>query len=653
MKYSFDGLNVTSFESRRSAEIEKLIAYHGGNPRVAPSMRELPNAESPNALEFAEKLFKKEIDLLILMTGVGTRILTDIITKAYKKDDYINALKNIKILARGPKPVSALRELGIKPDITVPEPNTWRDVLTTIDNEFPVDGLTVYVQEYGISNQKLLDGLNERGAGVNRISIYTWDLPEDITPLKDAIKSITKGTEDCLLFTSSQQVLNLIDVAKDIGCEDSLRDGIKTTIIGSIGPTTTETLTENGFRVDYEPDSPKMGNLVREFARNSNILLEKKRTALKNGVNTNEWSRVDMVWPEKTQQDIKQITYNSTFMKACRKEPTDYTPIWIMRQAGRFLREYRDIRSRVSFADLCMSPELAAEVTLMAVDRLGVDAAIIFSDILLILNTIGVNVEFSKGDGPRIKKPVRSKKDVDNFTEFSLEGLDFVFEALNITRRALKPDKALIGFSGAPFTVASYAIEGGGSKNYINTKKLMYKDPSLWNHFLEILTNITAEYLNEQLKNGADAIQIFDSWVGCLSVNDYEEFVLPHMKNLISKLPNDIPLILFGTGTYALLNLIKESGANVIGVDWKVNISDAWSVIGNDLAIQGNLDPVALFSSSSYVTEKARQIIDDVGSRPGHIFNLGHGVLPQTPVDNVLKLVDEVHEYSEKKRSHN
>ncbi len=650
MEYSFNGLNVTSFESRRSQEIEKLIRYHKGNPRVAPSMRELPEAESPDISSFSKQLFDGNIDLLILMTGVGTRFLSNLVIDEFGRGRYLEALRNTNILARGPKPVAALRELNIKADITVPEPNTWRDILKTIEDEnLDIEGKNVFVQEYGVSNKKFTDSLKSLGANVKTITIYKWALPEDINPLRDAIKSISKGKEDCLLFTSSQQVVNLLKIAAEDGLESSLRNGAKNALIASIGPTTTETLNDKGFSVDYEPNSPKMGNLVREMARSASSLLNKKRTALNNGVSTDNWKRVDMIWT-KSVADRKEVTYNSEFMKACRLEKTDYTPIWIMRQAGRFLREYRELRSKVSFLDLCKNPSLSAEVTLMAVDRLGVDAAIIFSDILLILESLGIGLEFSKGDGPQIKKPVRNSSDIDSLKEFETESLEFVYDALKITRKALDPKIPLLGFAGAPFTVASYAIEGGGSKNYINTKKMMYKDPELWKTVMEILTDSTSKYLNAQIKAGADAIQIFDSWAGCLSPDDYSKYVLPYMKKLVNNIEHDLPIIIFGTGTNSLLELFSTTGANVVGLDWRVDIVDGWEKVGFDKAIQGNLDPATLFSTPKYVADEAKKIIDKVGNRPGHIFNLGHGVLPNTPVDNVLRLVDEVHEYSNKVR---
>jgi len=647
--YNFDGLKVTSFESRRAKEIEKLIRYHGGVPRIAPSMREIPLSQSTDALKFAKNLMAAKFDIVILMTGVGTRALLKAVTTKYPEKEFIKALKKTTIVVRGPKPVAALREMRLKPNIIVPEPNTWRDVLTTLDSELQLKGKRIAIQEYGISNKEFINSLRKKGAKVTPVPIYKWALPEDLEPLHNAIKSIKNSKEDISIFTSSQQIYHLFEEASQDGSQDELKEGFKKIVIASIGPTTSETLNRFGLSPDYEPDSPKMGNLIREVARLGKELVRKKRTAYKNGVDTNNWRQMDMVWSKGSQKKRKETTKNSVFMKACRLEETDYTPIWLMRQAGRYMREYREIRSKISFLELCKTPELAAEVTLSAVDRLGVDAAIIFADILLIVEPLGVGLEFSKGEGPRIKRPVRSGKAVDRINDFDPESLQYVYDALKIARRALDPKKALIGFAGAPFTVASYMIEGGGSRNYENTKGLMYKDPGAWHTMMEKLSTATASYLNNQIKAGADAVQLFDSWVGCLSRDDYKEFVLPHMKKIISEIHKDTPVIHFGTGTGALLDLIKESGSQVIGLDWRVDLAKAWRQIGYDRAVQGNLDPVLLFSTPSEIRRRTKKIMDKAKGRPGFIFNLGHGILPKTPVDNVLALIDFVHEYSTKK----
>jgi uroporphyrinogen decarboxylase len=319
-----------------------------------------------------------------------------------------------------------------------------------------------------------------------------------------------------------------------------------------------------------------------------------------------------------------------------------------MRQAGRFSRHYRKIRTKYTFQQLCKTPEIASEVTLMAVDQLGVDAAILFSDILLILEPLGINLSYTKTDGPRIENIFRTKKSLDKLKEFDENQLDYVYKAVQLTRKALNPEIPLIGFAGAPFTLASYAIEGGASRNYENTKGIIFRDPELWNEIMKILTSATIKYLNRQIESGADAVQLFDSWIGCLSPFDYEKYVLPHMSYLFKNINKTVPSIHFGTGTATLLKLMKEAGGDVIGLDWRVDLSKAWKEIGYDTAVQGNLDPVVLFSTPSEIKKRVNYILNQVRGRKGHIFNLGHGVLPGTPPDNVLHLIDAVHEYSSK-----
>ena len=334
-------------------------------------------------------------------------------------------------------------------------------------------------------------------------------------------------------------------------------------------------------------------------------------------------------------------------MRACRREVAPYTPIWLMRQAGRYMPEYREVRARTTFLELCKTPSLAAEVTVTAAERLGVDAAIIFADILLILEPMGIDLEFAEGEGPVIHNPVRAAEDVKRLREVEDPGaLDFVYEAITLTRRELKPDIPLIGFSGAPFTLASYMIEGGGSKNYVQAKKLMYDDSGAWHALMSLIARALVKYLNAQIDAGSQAVQLFDSWVGCLSPDDYREFVLPHSRAVIEGVKPGVPVIHFGTGTGALLELMREAGGDVIGLDWRVRLDEAWQRIGHDVAVMGNLDPVVLFASPEALRLQAKRILDQAGARSGHIFNLGHGILPETPVENVIALVQMVHEMS-------
>lgn len=352
----------------------------------------------------------------------------------------------------------------------------------------------------------------------------------------------------------------------------------------------------------------------------------------------------------------------SPFMRACRRLPVSRTPVWLMRQAGRYQSEFREIRSRVGLLELCKNPELAAQVTVFAVEQLGVDAAIVFADILLPLDALGKGLDFVAEKGPVIARPVRTVADIDELAKLNVsEELKYVMEAVRLARRALKPDIPLLGFAGAPFTLASYLIEGGSSRAYQRTKTLMYCQPEAWHRLMEKLTDLTIDYLCLQVEAGAQAVQIFDSWVGCLSPHDFQDYVLPHVQRLIRALkpprsdssgrgdpdglqqPSSLPVIYFGTGTAALLPLMKASGASVIGIDWRVNLASAWQTLG-DVAIQGNLDPVVLLADRDTIARQAALVLKSAGGRAGHIFNLGHGVLPETPVDHVKFLVELVHQ---------
>jgi uroporphyrinogen decarboxylase len=341
---------------------------------------------------------------------------------------------------------------------------------------------------------------------------------------------------------------------------------------------------------------------------------------------------------------VRNELASSPFLKACRREPTDVTPIWLMRQAGRYMAEYRDLRSRVPFLELCKRPELATEVTVTAAERLGVDAAILFADILLILEPLGFQLEFSKGEGPVIHNPIRSGADVDRLRPLTDPApLDYVIQAVRSIRAALRPGLPLIGFAGAPFTLACYAIEGGSSRHYERVKAFMYGDAGAWDDLMERLVDATVIYLNAQVAAGAQAVQVFDSWVGTLSPADYRHFVQPHMVRLFARLDPTVPTIHFGTDTGSLLELQRDAGGAVIGLDWRVELDAAWRRLGDGVAVQGNLDPAILLSSPSEITGQARRILAEAAGRPGHIFNLGHGILPTTPVDHVLALVDFVH----------
>lgn len=338
---------------------------------------------------------------------------------------------------------------------------------------------------------------------------------------------------------------------------------------------------------------------------------------------------------------------NERFLKACRREPVDCTPVWFMRQAGRYMPEYQAVRASHSILEVCKTPELAAQVTLQPVERFPVDAAIIFADILLPLEPMGIRFEFAEGEGPVIQNPIRDRADVERLQVSDGSALAYVGDSIKQARKALSGLVPLIGFAGAPFTLASYAIEGGGSKQYLVTKQFMYREPEAWHRLMDKLARVVTNYLQLQIQAGAQAVQLFDSWVGCLSPGDYEEYVLPHVQLIFEGLKREgVPLIHFGTGTSALLRLMRKAGGDVIGVDWRVHLDEAWATIGHDVAIQGNLDPVSLFAPLHEIERRVEDILRRAGGRPGHIFNLGHGILPNTPIEQVAATVELVHKLS-------
>ncbi|RMH07726.1 MAG: uroporphyrinogen decarboxylase [Nitrospirae bacterium] len=339
---------------------------------------------------------------------------------------------------------------------------------------------------------------------------------------------------------------------------------------------------------------------------------------------------------------------NDRFLRACRREPVDRTPVWFMRQAGRYMKEYQLIRARHGILDVCKTPDLAAQVTLQPIERFAVDAAIIFADILLPLEPMGLDVAFLEGEGPVIRNPLRQAQAVNSLRPVNHEAFRFSGEAIRRTRAMLADRVPLIGFAGAPFTLASYAIEGGSSRSYVTTKTFMYAQPRAWHQLMQKLVHTIITYLQVQICAGAQAIQIFDSWVGCLAPGDYEEYVFPHVQAMIEAIRAEgVPVIYFGTGTATLLPLMRRVGSDVIGLDWRVPLDEAWAVLGHEVAVQGNLDPVVLFAPLVEIERRVHDILVRAGQRPGHIFNLGHGILPGTPVDHVAATIEYVHKHSQ------
>jgi uroporphyrinogen decarboxylase len=632
---TFSGLRVAAFESRRAEEMSRLIEKLGGRASVSPSLR-----DNPEAVDFAHRLMSGQVDVVLLMTGVGTRHFLAQVERSIPRERFLAALSDVTTIARGPKPIAVLKELGLTPTLRVPEPNTWREVLRTIDQHLAVAHQTVLVQEYGLPNPSLVAGLEARGATVLCLKVYDWDLPLDRGPLVENVEALARGEIDVALFTSAHQVTNLLRVAEEREQLAPLLHGLARAVVASIGPTTSEALRAREIAVDLEPEHNKMGQLVLLAAERGPELARRKQSVFSAAPR-------EIVAAPQVALDRTAAWYDSPFLRACRREPTEFTPVWLMRQAGRYMAEYREVRARTTFLDLCKNSALCAEVMITAVRRLGVDAAIIFSDLLPMLEPMGVELEFAQGEGPVIHNPVRESEDVDRIVELeSLEALEFVMETVRQTRAGLPAATPLIGFAGAPFTLASYTIEGGSSRSFLFTKTLMFRDEGAWHALMARLARSIARYLNAQIAAGAQAVQVFDSWVGCLGPDDYRRYVLPHNRSLFASLPADVPVIHFGAGNPALLPLVVEAGGSVIGVDWRVRLDDAWRAVGYDRAVQGNLDPSALLATPAEIRLRAQEVLRQAEGRPGHIFNLGHGVLQQTPVEHAIALVEAVHDLS-------
>ena len=632
----FRQLRVVSLESRRADDMVRLIEKNNGVPFVSPSMKEVPLENNQPSVDLAHRITTGEVDIVIFMTGVGFKHFVEAVKSHVPTDKLIAALSDIITIARGPKPVAAMKEFGLSASIKVPEPNTWRELLETVDEFCQISQQHIAIQEYGKPNASLVAGLEARGAKVTPVRVYRWELPDDTNPLADNIGAICRQERDVVMFTSAHQLTNMLHLAEQLDSVQMLRDKLDSCVITSIGPTTTEALRHNGITVDLEPEHPKMGPMVVHAARESNRVIKQK-----------EKIRVLLTEADVNPTDKTAPWYNSPFMKACRGEPTDVTPVWLMRQAGRYMQEYREVRAKTTFLELCKNPQLCAEVMLTAVTKLGVDAAIIFSDLLPILEPMGLDLEFAKGEGPVIHNPIRESTDINRVLELeTVDSLDFVMQTVTETRKALPEDMPLIGFAGAPFTLASYAIEGGASRNYLNTKTLMYRDPGAWHELMLRFQRAITIYLNAQIAAGAQCVQLFDSWVGCLGPDDYRRYVLPYVQGIIKDLVPGVPVINFGTGNPALLPLYAEGGSQVVGVDWRVRLDEAWDTIGHNRSVQGNLEPIVLLAEQEEIKLRVAEVLDQAGGRPGHIFNLGHGVLQQTPVENAIAVVDMVHQMS-------
>ena len=584
------------------------------------------------------------IDIMMFRTAAGVVQFIENL-RHHDRNRALNSLTDIQIIAASPKASTALHSNGLPPHVTVDGDASWRHVLTSIDQNYrstdrsgsPLATLNIALEDCA-DWFSLSSGLEARGARVQQMDLFPSLVKVPKLTVQDFFEQIEAKTYEAFWFQSAVDASVFLRLSKQFGRARLTDHLLDHHIVISGSNAATEILNDRGIPIDVTCDQSTISESLDHVAAQISLLRTRKSNSIKN-----------MSGPSSSSNDPNAPWYNSPFMKACRGEPTDVTPIWMMRQAGRYMAEYREVRANVSFLELCANSQLCSEVMCTAVNRLGVDAAIIFSDLLPILVPMGLDLEFVKGDGPVIHNPVRTTADIDRVKPLDSNAeLEFVMETVRLTRRDLPADMPLIGFAGAPFTLASYMIEGGASRNYATTKTMMHGDPGAWNQLMQHLVQSISIYLNGQIEAGAQCVQLFDSWAGCLSFEDYRTHVHPHVQKIIASLPSDVPVINFATGNPALLPLLADTRASVIGIDWRTRLDDAWQTVGHDRAVQGNLDPTVLLTNPTEIRRQAKIVLDQAAGRPGHIFNLGHGILPMTDVNNAIALVDAVHELSQK-----
>ena len=606
------------------------------------------NTKDPSTAEFANRVLTADIEIVIFVTSVGVHYLIEQASQTVDRQRFMDCLRDVTTVAGSSEAEAALKEFGIEPTLAVESTSSWRDILMMLDRKLRITNQTVALEESG-DVYGLASGLEARGSKVVRVPIFSQQDPENPQLAIAFFEQIEANDFHAVLLSSPASAARFCFLAKHFGRTRYISHLLDNHIVLTLGSDTAEILVDRGINVDGASQTPsraaKGSESATNFVKDSVIEIANQIEDIKN---QKAIIRVNMSGPASSNSDPNAPWYDSPFMKACRGEPTDVTPIWMMRQAGRYMSEYREVRAKVSFLDLCADSQLCSEVMCTAVNRLGVDAAIIFSDLLPILVPMGCDLEFVKGDGPVIHNPVRTTADIDRIKPLvSNEPLQFVMDTVTQTRNDLPADMPLIGFAGAPFTLASYMIEGGSSRNYHNTKKIMYGDPGAWKQLMEHLSTSISLYLNGQIQAGAQCVQLFDSWAGCLSFEDYRQHVHPYVKRIIASLPTNVPVINFATGNPALLPLLADTRASVIGIDWRTRLDDAWQTVGHDRSVQGNLDPTVLLTNPAEIRKQAKFVLDQAAGRPGHIFNLGHGILPMTDVDNAIALVDAVHELSQ------
>ena len=610
-------------DPNQHALIDKLTESEGGQHRCFPLATHEPNPSVDVELrEFSNRLLTGGVDLVIFHSIAGTRWIVNRVSQLVGQRRFLESLTDVTTVASR----ESLQPWQLLPTVELKGKSHWRDIITLLDSEVPVANRSVAIEDSATCHG-LIAAIEARGGNALRIPVFDMapaTVPPDVW--KKLVDEILQGRFTAVYLGSESLTALLLRAAEARQLTTDL-----TITLHTLNLVAKEEVCDLLSDLGLLPDAV--------VATTKRLVDEAESLTAKRKVQISE-----MRHP--APQD-RPSWDDSPFLRACRGEPAEVTPIWMMRQAGRYMAEYRAVRAKVGFLELCANPQLCSEVMCTAVEKLGVDAAIIFSDLLPILVPMGCDLEFVAGDGPVIHNRIREPQDVDRIRPLdSLDELRFVMETVRQTRADLPDHLPLIGFAGAPFTLASYMIEGGASRNYADTKRLMHSDPGAWNELMSHLVISISMYLRGQVDAGAQCLQLFDSWAGCLSDDDYQRFVLPYVQAIIRSIPKHVPVINFATGNPALLPHLANTSAQVIGVDWRVRLDHAWSTVGQDRAVQGNLDPTLLLTNPGAIREAAKSILQQAAGRPGHIFNLGHGILPNTPVENAIALVEIVHELS-------
>lgn len=626
LEQGFGGKPVIFLESRRRKEMEDLILRHGGRPIGAPVLEEVPLESQEHLFTFFEAWRRGDFDCVLFLTGVGVENLWKALQKRYSTDEIRKVFESRFKLARGPKPARALNLLGAPAQLEVPEPNTWKEVLTCLENHNLLSGARLAVQEYGTTPVELYRAFVEKDVRVlYRVPVYQWKLPSEL-PFFPSLLELLQKERGFLLITSGVQIHNLLEAAERLHQKDLLQTALKSWKIASIGPVATQALREHGFEPLLEPSHPKMGFLVKETAEKAALFFP-----------SSDFLSVP---------DSSQTFETALFLQALKKLPTPRPPVWIMRQAGRYLPSYRRLRAGLSFSAFCASPDLCAQAAVEAQQALQTDAAIVFWDLPLLLDALGFPVTYPEGKGPFLPHPLRSTREVEQLEPSRVaENLKSLSETVVRTRRSLPSDIPLIGFCGAPWTLAAYLLEGKSSRTFPKLWAFAASEEKAFRELLEKLAVACQAALELQIACGVQAVQLFDTWAGTVSAPFYRNFLAPSVQALLSAVRGKAPTIYFAAEAAHLLPEFARLRTDAISVDARANLQEA-STLLSAFALQGNFPPQLLAAGDVQTVRKETQkMLQEIQGRPGYIANLGHGILPDTPLENVHAFLETIRSF--------